>query len=104
MDNRKVPVSITFQTRDIQPPLFVAGTFSDPQWVPHEMECAAGSDGENIFTQKLEVEPESKLQYKFRVGHGDWWLLNEDSPTGMSRKRSTFRIRIRLTRCNNSHR
>ncbi|KUI59545.1 Midasin [Cytospora mali] len=81
MVDRKVPVTITYRTNGIEPPLFVAGTFSDPQWTPHEMECTAGSDGENIFTQKLEVDPGSKLQYKFRVGYGDWWMLNEEAPT-----------------------
>lgn len=84
MVDRKVPVTITHRVRDIQPPLFVAGTFSDPQWTPQEMECTAGSDRENIFTQKLEVDPGSKIQYKFRVGHGNWWMLDEDAPTGIS--------------------
>lgn len=83
VNNRKIPVTITHRAQGIQPPLFVAGTFSDPQWVPHEMECAAENDGVNVFSQRLEVEPESKIQYKFRVGHGDWWMLNEDAPTGM---------------------
>ncbi|KUI64780.1 Midasin [Cytospora mali] len=81
MVDRKVPVTITYRTTGIEPPLFVAGTFSDPQWTPHEMECTPGSDGENFFTQKLEVDPGSKLQYKFRVGYGDWWMLNEEAPT-----------------------
>lgn len=81
---RKVPVTITHRVRDIQPPLFVAGTFSDPQWTPHEMDFKTGSDGEHIFTKDFEVEPGSKLQYKFRVGHGNWWQLNDDAPTGKS--------------------
>lgn len=86
MANRKVPVTITHRVSGIQPPLFVAGTFSDPQWDPKEMEFTAGSDGEHIFTKEFEVEPSSKIQYKFRVGYGDWWMLNENAPTGKSPK------------------
>ncbi|CAI4218353.1 unnamed protein product [Parascedosporium putredinis] len=27
------------------------------------------------------VEPGTEIQYKFRVGTGNWWVLKEDSPT-----------------------
>lgn len=46
------------------------------------MECATGDDGVHTFTKTVEVEPQAKYQYKFRVGEGDWWILNEDAPTG----------------------
>ena len=39
--------------------------------------------GEYKFTKELEVEEGQEYQYKFRVGEGDWWLLNEDEPTSM---------------------
>ena len=40
------------------------------------------SDGEYTFTKEVEIEEGKEYQYKFRVGEGDWWLLNEDEPTG----------------------
>ena len=48
------------------------------------MDSTIGPDGAYIFSKEFEVEPSSKIQYKFRVGHGDWWMLNEDAPTGIS--------------------
>lgn len=45
------------------------------------MEFTHGEDGVYTFTKTFEVEPNSKIAYKYRVGEGDWWVLNEDAPT-----------------------
>lgn len=82
MADSKVSVTITRKANGTQPPLYVAGTFSIPQWVPQPMDYAPGEDGEPTFSKTFQVEPDSKIQYKFRVGDGDWWVLNEDAPTG----------------------
>lgn len=83
MADSKVSVTITRKANGVQPPLFVAGTFSNPQWVPQPMDYVTDDDGEPAFSRTFEVEPDSKIQYKFRVGEGDWWVLNDDAPTGM---------------------
>lgn len=81
MSDNKVPVTITNRAPGIQPPVYVAGNYSNPEWVPEPMEYTVSEDGVYTFTKTLQVEPESKIVYKFRVGEGDWWLLNEDAPT-----------------------
>lgn len=83
MSDSKVTVTITNRAPGLQPPVYVAGSFSDPEWVPQLMEYTTGEDGVHTFTKALQVEPESQIVYKFRVGEGDWWLLNENAPTGM---------------------
>lgn len=82
MSDTKVTITITNRAPGIQPPVYVAGSFSKPEWVPEPMEYTTGEDGVHTFTKTLQVEPESKIVYKFRAGEGDWWLLNEDAPTG----------------------
>lgn len=46
------------------------------------MQHAVDEEGEYTFTKEVEVEEGKDYQYKFRVGEGDWWLLNEAEPTG----------------------
>lgn len=39
------------------------------------------------FTKEVELEPEVSYQYKFRLGHeGNWWVLDEAAPKGMSNR------------------
>lgn len=45
------------------------------------MEYTTEEDGEHTFTKEVSAEAGSRVQYKFRVGTGDWWVLNEDAPT-----------------------
>jgi hypothetical protein len=76
-------ITITYQKPGTQPPIFVAGTFSDPEWEPQEMDYTTDAQGEHVFKKDVLAEPGSKIQYKFRVGTGDWWVLNEDTPSVM---------------------
>lgn len=85
-----VSVTITYKKPGTQPPLFVAGSFSDPQWQPQEMQFTTEDGGEHTFHKSIEVPPSSQIQYKFRVGLGDWWVLNEDAPTGTGLPYSYF--------------
>lgn len=62
--------------------MYLAGSFSEPAWQPHEMECTIKEDGEHEYRREVEVQEGADYQYKFRIGEGDWWILNEDSPTG----------------------
>lgn len=81
MASTQIPVVITFHRPGTQPPLYLAGTFSNPPWQPHEMDHAVREDGEYDFKKEVHGEPGSKIQYKFRIGDGDWWVLKDDGPT-----------------------
>jgi hypothetical protein len=80
---------ITYQKPGTQPPIYVAGTFSDPAWEAHLMDYTVGDDGEHTFTKQVTAEPGKKIQYKFRVGEGDWWVLREGMPTVTDRSGNT---------------
>ncbi|KIW15608.1 hypothetical protein PV08_05656 [Exophiala spinifera] len=73
-----VSTTITFNKADVQAPVYVAGAFSE--WSPVEMACEKLENGQNKFTHTVEVQP-GKYQYKFRLGPGDWWALDESTPT-----------------------
>ena len=82
MASKKVSVTITFFHEGTVPPVYLAGSFSQPPWNPEEMEYTV-VDGQHRFTKEVEVEPEASYQYKFRLGHeGSWWVLDEASPKG----------------------
>ncbi|KAK4123742.1 hypothetical protein N657DRAFT_680884 [Parathielavia appendiculata] len=81
MTSTQIPVVITYHKPGTQPPIYVAGTFSNPPWQPYEMERTRRDDGNYDFTKEIRAEPGSKIQYKFRVGNGDWWVLKDDAPT-----------------------
>lgn len=81
----KVPVTFTFRRPGTKPPVFVAGSFSEPQWEPQEMTaCALEGQDEYEFKAEILAVPGSSIQYKFRLGHGDWWLLDEKAESGES--------------------
>ncbi|KAK4242604.1 hypothetical protein C8A03DRAFT_29199 [Achaetomium macrosporum] len=81
MATARIPAVITYHKPGTRPPVYVAGTFSEPPWQPHEMDCMTREDGEYDFTKEVYGEPGSKIQYKFRIGDGDWWVLKDDGPT-----------------------
>lgn len=41
------------------------------------------NDGGYTFAKEVEVDQGKEYQYKFRVGDGDWWELDEAAPVGM---------------------
>jgi len=73
-----VSTVITFTKPDVQPPVYIAGGFTD--WAPVEMQCESSQSGQNKFTHTTELQP-GEHQYKFRLGPGDWWVLDESAPT-----------------------
>ena len=87
----KHKVTIAFASPNTQPPVYVAGTFTDPPWEPYELEhepsVAADahleSSKEYRFWKDFEVA-EGQWQYKFRLGPGDWWVCDENAATGQS--------------------
>jgi hypothetical protein len=46
------------------------------------MKHEAKADGELEFTKEVSVQEGKQYQYKFRVGDGEWWVLNEQAPIG----------------------
>lgn len=73
-------VTVRYSKPGTQPPIYLAGSFS--AWQPEEMQYTTDANNEHEFYKEVEVEPGKEYQYKFRLGHvGDWWILNEDSPT-----------------------
>ncbi|KAH6687180.1 hypothetical protein F5X68DRAFT_152660 [Plectosphaerella plurivora] len=78
-DHSKIPIAITYHKPGTEPPLFVAGSFSN--WEPQEMDCTTDEDGKHVFVKTVRVPPGTEIQYKFRVGQGDWWVLNDEAPT-----------------------
>ncbi len=79
MASTQIPVVITYHKPGTRPPLFVAGTFSDPQWQAVEMEHTVREDGEYNFKKEVHAEPGSKIKYKFRLGDRDWVLQDDGS-------------------------
>ena len=77
---RKTSTTISYSRPGTQPPIYLAGSFF--HWQPQEMQRTVDKQGEYTFTKEVEVEEGQEYQYKFRVGEGDWWLLNEDQPIG----------------------
>lgn len=47
------------------------------------MNHAPKADGEQEYWQDFDVE-EGEYQYKFRLGPGDWWVLDETKDIGIS--------------------
>ncbi|KAI0449511.1 hypothetical protein F5B21DRAFT_518088 [Xylaria acuta] len=81
MSSRKVPLTFTFRRHGAHPPLFVAGSFSDPPWQPLEMDASIDQHGDLVFSKQVMVDESSEVQYKFRHASGDWWALDPDAET-----------------------
>ncbi len=81
-------VTITLDRPDLQPPVYVASSMSSIPWEPHEMsfthnESPNPSDPPQLhFFKEFKDVEEGQYQYKFRLGPGDWWILDDKSQTG----------------------
>ena len=71
--------------RPIDDPVFVAGTFSEPQWEPLELsskmvDTEPDEEGlvstEYLFYRELELSP-GQYQYRFREGASGPWFHDE---------------------------
>ncbi|OAA33789.1 hypothetical protein AAL_01254 [Moelleriella libera RCEF 2490] len=68
-------VTVSFRKRGIAPPVFIAGTFSDPAWELQETQCVTDEFGEHHFAAQLPVTAGRDYLYKFKAGRdGDWFL------------------------------
>lgn len=71
-----------------RPPIYLAGSFTAPPWTPREMSYVEkpSKDMPDVTECDFYTDvslPEGTWQYKFRIGTGDWWGLNEHADTGM---------------------
>ncbi|ENH64646.1 hypothetical protein FOC1_g10013921 [Fusarium oxysporum f. sp. cubense race 1] len=76
----KTPCTITYKKPGTLPPVFLAGSFTDPQWQLQEMEYTTDQNGDHIFRSEVMLEPDQDYQFKLRIGH-DNWALAENYPT-----------------------
>jgi hypothetical protein len=82
MAAKKIRVTITYTHPGTQPPVYLAGSFSMPAWYPQEMDFIAEDHNEHRFHKEVLADEGGQFQYKFRIGSGDWWVLDENAPTG----------------------
>lgn len=82
MPRQKVPITFTYKKAGTNPPIYIAGSFSDPPWWPQEMDVSIDQHGVHIFSKQVLVDDGSEIQYKFRIGSGDWWALDDSADTG----------------------
>lgn len=80
-----VPVDFVLSRRDLVPPVYLAGSFS--QWQANLlMEFTSKTEDQqtwNEFHKTVELEP-GVYQYKFRLGDGDWWITDDTHEQGES--------------------
>ncbi|KAI6785789.1 uncharacterized protein J7T54_006128 [Emericellopsis cladophorae] len=81
MSRPLVTQTIIYRRPDILPPVFVAGSFSEPPWTPLRMEYALDMDGEYVFTRDVRLVPGREYQFKFRLGNMDIWVVSHRYPT-----------------------
>ncbi|KJZ78945.1 hypothetical protein HIM_01718 [Hirsutella minnesotensis 3608] len=77
MPGKEVPVTFTFRKPGTQPPLLVAGTFSDPPWQLREMQHQLDDAGEYFFTANVPLQADSQYLYRFKTPDQDEWILDE---------------------------
>ncbi|KAF2836656.1 hypothetical protein M501DRAFT_986943 [Patellaria atrata CBS 101060] len=76
-------VTLSFTNPGTQPPVYVATSLSSPPWEVLEMavEEQRMHNGDLIFTRTFHDVKDGDYQYKFRLGPGDWWVLDEKAET-----------------------
>ena len=73
--------TITYSSSGTKPPVYLAGSFTEPPWVAQDMQYTQHADGEFIFTRQVHIAPEHDYHFKFRKGDNGW-VLDENSPIG----------------------
>jgi len=79
-----VTTKITFEDHTIQPPVFVAGTFT--KWEPVLLASSTdgAQNGSKFYHEKTFDLSPGQHQFKFLLGDGQWWVCDETKPTGRS--------------------
>ncbi|KAF4553405.1 Hypothetical protein D9617_7g031320 [Elsinoe fawcettii] len=75
----KQDIRISYRSKGLRPPVYISTSLTDPEWTPKELHSEVQDDGELEFWRQFQAE-EGVYQYKFRLGPGDWWALDESKP------------------------
>ncbi|KAI4211807.1 MAG: hypothetical protein LQ351_005448 [Letrouitia transgressa] len=89
-------VNIRFASAGARPPIYVAGSFTIPEWVPREMDYHLDPESREsvpnyIFSKSFDLLP-GRYSYKLRLGDGDWWVCDDRVDTGRFHDHSTLRL------------
>lgn len=77
-----VPHTITYSDPCEGDALFIAGTFSSPQWMLQQMRRSTPSDGPATYSICVMVEPGKEYQYRFKQGRDGDWAVDDQKPVG----------------------
>lgn len=80
----KTSVKISYTHPGTQPPVYIITSLSSPPWETIEMQLSEEKTdaGEFLFYKEFDDVEEGEYQYKFRLGLGDWWVLDETAEAG----------------------
>lgn len=79
----KRALKINYSHPGAVPPVFVATSLTSPPWQPHEMQYSSLENSSELEFYKEFYDVEAgDYHYKFRLGYGEWWVLNESAPKG----------------------
>lgn len=95
MAAKKENVTIALHRSSDSIPLFLSGTFTNPQWQPVKLTVKRPPQSEDwIYSRKMKLSP-GQYQYKFCEGEGDdaVWFHDEGAKQGktFTEKRKFFR-------------
>ncbi len=62
--------------------VYVAGTFTRPEWLLQEMQRGAINSGSICYSKKIMVEPHKEHQYRLKLGREGDWIVDENKPIG----------------------
>lgn len=79
----KTSVKISYTHPGTQPPVYIITSLSSPPWETVKMQLSKEKTeaGEFLFYKEFNGVEEGEYQYKFRLGSGDWWVLDETAET-----------------------
>ncbi|KAJ6784425.1 hypothetical protein PWT90_07062 [Aphanocladium album] len=78
--SNSIPHTITYCAPCQGGSLFIAGTFSKPEWLLQEMNCTESSENPQTYSIRVMVEPGKEYQYRFRQGREGNWAVDEQKP------------------------
>ena len=90
--SKKELIKITYNSPGACPPIYVAGSFTVPEWQPQLLEHRIRKDVSNGSLPEYEFFKFFRIgvgtwQYKFRLGStDDWWACDEHQGIGLKKR------------------
>ncbi|KAL7798414.1 P-loop containing nucleoside triphosphate hydrolase protein [Trichoderma ceciliae] len=81
MSSTALPYTLTYRNPGAEPPIFLAGNFTDAEWGLQEMSFSREDGGEYVFESRILVELGREYQFKFKAGKDGPWVLDESRTT-----------------------